>query len=185
MQSSFTPDIWAAEDSVDYFRYAYIFERIIPDPSSPSEVSLIFFFNESSFTMNAAKVYCLSESSSEEGGGVRRAHLHLKQRAIKQLALDRAVFDRVKKVHLFSDHKQYSQDFMTGHSWVTLLFRSLNSRTELNMQEVQYKLCWRDAWCVFLTGSALRLAPLFYGVLQMHCFPRGSRASERWEELNK
>ncbi len=56
-----------------------------------------FFFNESSFTMNAAKVSCLSESGSEERGGVRRAHLHLKQRAIKQLALGRAVFDRVKK----------------------------------------------------------------------------------------
>ncbi len=47
--------------------------------------------------MTAAKVYRLSESRLEERGGVR-AHLHLKQHATKRLALNRAVFDRVKTV---------------------------------------------------------------------------------------
>ncbi len=51
--------------------------------------------------MNAAKVYRLSESGSEERGGVSRAHLHLKWRARKQLALDRAVFDKVKTVSFY------------------------------------------------------------------------------------
>ncbi len=56
-----------------------------------------------SFTMNAAKVYRLSESGSEErGGGVSRAHLILKQHAIKQLAVDRADFDRVKTVLFYT-----------------------------------------------------------------------------------
>ncbi len=44
-----------------------------------------------SFKMNAAKVYRLSESGSEERGGVSRAHLHLKRHVIKRLAVDRAV----------------------------------------------------------------------------------------------
>ncbi len=48
--------------------------------------------------MNAAKVYHLSESGSEERGGVSRAHLHLKEHATKRLAVNRAVFDRVKRV---------------------------------------------------------------------------------------
>ncbi len=51
-----------------------------------------------SFMMNAAKVYRLSESGSEERGGVSRAHLHLKRHARIQLALGRAVFNRVKTV---------------------------------------------------------------------------------------
>ncbi len=55
-----------------------------------------------SFMKNAAKVYSLTESGSEEGGGVSRAHLHLKQYAIKQLAVDRAVFDRVKTVLFYT-----------------------------------------------------------------------------------
>ncbi len=46
--------------------------------------------------MNAAKVFSLPESSSEERGGVSRAHLHLKEHATKQLAVNRDVFDRVK-----------------------------------------------------------------------------------------
>ncbi len=45
--------------------------------------------------MNVAKVY-LSESGSEEEDGASRAHLHLKQHVTIQLALKRAVFDRVK-----------------------------------------------------------------------------------------
>ncbi len=52
--------------------------------------------------MNAAKVYHLSEKGSEERGGVSRAHLHLKQHARIQLALDRAVFDWVKTVLFYT-----------------------------------------------------------------------------------
>ncbi len=52
--------------------------------------------------MNAAKVYHLSESSSEERGGVSRAHLNIKWHARIQLALDRAVFDRVKRVLFYT-----------------------------------------------------------------------------------
>ncbi len=51
--------------------------------------------------MTAAKVYRLSESRLEERGGVR-AHLHLKQHATKRLALNRAVFDRVKTVLFYT-----------------------------------------------------------------------------------
>ncbi len=52
--------------------------------------------------MNAAKVYHLSGSGSEERGGMSRAHLHLKRHAIKQLAVDTAVFDRVKTVLFYT-----------------------------------------------------------------------------------
>ncbi len=52
--------------------------------------------------MNAAKVYHLSESGSEERRGVSRAHLHLKRHVIKRLAVDRAVFDRVKTVLFYT-----------------------------------------------------------------------------------
>ncbi len=41
--------------------------------------------------MNVAKVYRLSESGSEERGGMSRAHLHLKEHATKRLAVNRAV----------------------------------------------------------------------------------------------
>ncbi len=57
--------------------------------------------------MNPAKVYRFSESGSEEGGGVSRAHLHLKQYARKQLAVDRAVFDRVKTVLFYTTIEQF------------------------------------------------------------------------------
>ncbi len=46
--------------------------------------------------MNASKVNSLSDSSSEERGGASRSNLHLKKNATKQLALTRAIFDRVK-----------------------------------------------------------------------------------------
>ncbi len=52
--------------------------------------------------MTAAKVYRLSESRLEERGGVSRAHLHLEQHATKRLALNRAVFDRVKTVLFYT-----------------------------------------------------------------------------------
>ncbi len=51
--------------------------------------------------MHVAKVYRLSESGSEERAKVSRAHLHLKQHATIQLALDRAVFERVKTVLIY------------------------------------------------------------------------------------
>ncbi len=54
--------------------------------------------------MNAAKVYHLSESCSEERGGVSRAHLHLKQHVTIQLALKKAVCDRVKKGDVLHYH---------------------------------------------------------------------------------
>ncbi len=57
--------------------------------------------------MNAAKVYRLSESGSEERGGVSRAHLHLKGHAIKWLAVDRAVFDRVKRVLFYTTIEKF------------------------------------------------------------------------------
>ncbi len=44
--------------------------------------------------MNAAKVYRFMEGGLEERNMVSRAHLHLKRHAIKQLAVDRAIFDR-------------------------------------------------------------------------------------------
>ncbi len=46
--------------------------------------------------MNAAKVYSLSESGSEERDGVSRARLHLKEHATKRLAVNSTVFDKVK-----------------------------------------------------------------------------------------
>ncbi len=52
--------------------------------------------------MNVDKVYHLSESGSEERGGVSRAHLHLKRHARKQLAMNIAVFDRVKTVLFYT-----------------------------------------------------------------------------------
>jgi len=57
--------------------------------------------------MNAAKVNHLSESGSEERGEVSRAHLHLKQHARKQLALKRAVFDRVKGVLFYTTIEKF------------------------------------------------------------------------------
>ncbi len=96
------------------YLHASIFARIIRDPASPTEeVSVSFLMNLckspflimcllASFTMNAAKVYRLSESGSEERGGVSRAHLILKQHAKKQLAVDRADFDRVKTVLFYT-----------------------------------------------------------------------------------
>ncbi len=63
--------------------------------------------SSASFTMNAAKVYRLSESGSEERGGVSRAHLHLKRHARIQLALDRAVFDRVKTVLFYTTIEEF------------------------------------------------------------------------------
>ncbi len=57
--------------------------------------------------MNAAKVYRLSESGSEERGGVSRAHLHLKRHAIIQLAVDRAVFDKVKTVLFYTTIEKF------------------------------------------------------------------------------
>ncbi len=64
---------------------------------TPGIVSALFANNLSNnvlvskFTMNAARVYRLSESS-----GVSRAHLHLKCHARKPLAVKRAVFGKVK-----------------------------------------------------------------------------------------
>ncbi len=52
--------------------------------------------------MNAAKVNSPSESSTEERGGVSRAHLHLKENAPKRRALTRVVFDRFKKVFFYT-----------------------------------------------------------------------------------
>ncbi len=57
--------------------------------------------------MNVAKVYRLSESGSEERGGVRRAHLHLKRHARKQLALKRAVYDKVKRVLFYTTTENF------------------------------------------------------------------------------
>ncbi len=57
--------------------------------------------------MNVAKVYHLSESGSEERGGVSRAHLHLKRHARKQLALKIAVFDRVKRVLIYTTIEKF------------------------------------------------------------------------------
>ncbi len=48
--------------------------------------------------MNAAKVYSLSESGSEERGEVSRAHLDLKEHTTKRFAVNRSVFERVKRV---------------------------------------------------------------------------------------
>ncbi len=47
--------------------------------------------------MTAAKVYRLSESRLEERGGVQSSFA-FKAHATKRLALNRAVFDRVKTV---------------------------------------------------------------------------------------
>ncbi len=57
--------------------------------------------------MNVAKVYRLSEGSSEERGGVSKTHLHLKRHAIKQLAVDRAGFDRVKTVLFYTTIEKF------------------------------------------------------------------------------
>ncbi len=64
--------------------------------------------------MNAAKVYRLSESGSEERGGVSRAHLHLKRHAIKRLAADRAVFDMVKAVLFYTE--KFKPNYVTDSS---------------------------------------------------------------------
>ncbi len=57
--------------------------------------------------MNAAKVYLLSESGSEERGGASRANLHLKRHALKQLALKRAVFGKVKRVLFYTTIEKF------------------------------------------------------------------------------
>ncbi len=57
--------------------------------------------------MNAAKVNSLSESGSEDRGGVSRAHYHLKLHVRKQLALKRAVFDRVKRVLFYTTIEKF------------------------------------------------------------------------------
>ncbi len=62
--------------------------------------------------MNVAKVYHLSESGSEERGGVRRAHLHLKRHARKQLALKRAVYDKVKRVLFYTTTENFNQSIL-------------------------------------------------------------------------
>ncbi len=59
--------------------------------------------------MNAAKVNSPSESGSEKRGGVSRAHLDLKENATKQLALKRAVFDRVKKLFFAQPLRNFNQ----------------------------------------------------------------------------
>ncbi len=53
--------------------------------------------------MNADKVYRLSESGSEERGGVSKAHLHLKRHATIRLAVNRADLDRVKTVLFYTN----------------------------------------------------------------------------------
>ncbi len=53
--------------------------------------------------MNADKVYRLSESSSEERGGVSKAHLHLKRHATIRLAVNRADFDTMKTVLFYTN----------------------------------------------------------------------------------
>ncbi len=63
--------------------------------------------------MNAAKVYHVSENCSEERGGVSRAHLHLKQHAIKLLALKRAVFDRAKTVLFYTTTEKFYVNYVT------------------------------------------------------------------------
>ncbi len=57
--------------------------------------------------MNVAKVYRLSESGSEERGGLRRAHLHLRRHARKQLALKIAFFNRVKRVLFYTTIEKF------------------------------------------------------------------------------
>ncbi len=57
--------------------------------------------------MNVAKVYRLSESGSEERGGLRRAHLQLRRHARIQLALKRAFFDRVKRVLFYTTIEKF------------------------------------------------------------------------------
>ncbi len=59
-----------------------------------------------SFTM---QVYHLSESSLEQRGRVSRAHLHLKRHAIKQLSVDRAVFDGVKWAYFTLPMRKFNQ----------------------------------------------------------------------------
>ncbi len=69
--------------------------------------------------MNAAKVYSLSLSAREERGGMSRAHLHLKQHAIKQLAVDTSVFDRVKSVLFYTTIEKFEPfepNYATGFS---------------------------------------------------------------------
>ncbi len=57
--------------------------------------------------MNAAKVYHLSESGSEERGRVSRAHLHLKQHTIKRFAADRAVLYSVKTLLFYTTTEKF------------------------------------------------------------------------------
>ncbi len=57
--------------------------------------------------MNATIDYRLSENGTEERGGASRAHLHLKRHARKQLAVDRAVFDRVKRVLFYTTIEKF------------------------------------------------------------------------------
>ncbi len=94
IMSSFTPDIWAAEDAEDwrYFSFevnapiclnASMFARIIRDPTSPTEEVSIRVFYESlqiAFPNNVlvSQFHGWSLQSArhptEERGGVSRAH---------------------------------------------------------------------------------------------------------------
>ncbi len=60
-----------------------------------------------------AEVYRLSESGLEERGGVSRAHLHLKRHAIKRLAVDKAVFNRVKTVLFYTIIEKFQPNYVT------------------------------------------------------------------------
>ncbi len=57
--------------------------------------------------MNADKVYRLSESGSEERGGVSKAHLHLKQHATIRLGENRADFDMMKTVLFYANIEKF------------------------------------------------------------------------------
>ncbi len=57
--------------------------------------------------MNADKVYRLSESGSEERGGVSKAHLHLKRHATKRLGENRADLDWVKTVLFYANIEKF------------------------------------------------------------------------------
>ncbi len=55
--------------------------------------------------LKADKVYSLMRMArhpTEEMGGVSRAHWNLKDHSLKRLAVNRAVFDKVKRVLLYT-----------------------------------------------------------------------------------
>uniref|UniRef100_A0A8C1PG57 Uncharacterized protein n=1 Tax=Cyprinus carpio TaxID=7962 RepID=A0A8C1PG57_CYPCA len=92
--------------------------------------------------MNAAKVNSLSESSSEERGGVSRAHLHLKENATKRLALKRAVFDRVKKVIFTLPLRNFNQTIAVWE--ITHRSAGLMKREQLRVCSQGYTCCTSD-----------------------------------------